>query len=198
MNINQALGEAASGRAILFTGAGFSKGARNIEDSEFMSGVDLARYLCSKCDIDDPIDLDQASDIFLDEFDEDTLIAELRNKYTVKNVADPHVILSELDWKRIYTTNYDNVLEQAYVQLGKKLISVTLGDNIYDIDLTRNICVHINGFIDRLNRATLKDEFKLTNTSYLTDSFLASSWISLFRSDLRTVKAIFFCRLFII
>ena len=192
MDIQKAIEYAIAGKAILFTGAGFSRGAINIEGENLKTGPELAQYFCVNGGFEITDDLDEASELYLDKFGDDCLIDDLKNKYTVKDIKDAHVIISGLKWKRIYTTNYDNIHEFAYSKLGKKLTPITLNDDIYDIDLKKKICVHLNGFIDRLNRSTLNNEFKLTNSSYLTDSFLSSKWLSLFHSDLRTSKAIFF------
>ena len=57
----------------------------------------------------------------------------------------------------------------------------------YDI-----ICVHFNGFIDKLNRDTIWTELKLTESSYLTASLVDSEWTMMFRQDIRLAQAVFF------
>ena len=52
--------------------------------------------------------------------------------------------------------------------------------------------MHLNGFIDRLDRNTIGSEFKLTESSYLTASLIDSEWIMVFRNDLKLARAVFF------
>jgi hypothetical protein len=110
----------------------------------------------------------------------------------VKQVSHSHLKIAEIKWRRIYTTNYDNVLETSFAQLGKKLTPVTLMDDIRDIDVQTNVCIHLNGYIDRLNRESLGNEFKLTTTAYLTTSLVSSPWATLLRGNIEAAKAVFF------
>lgn len=55
-----------------------------------------------------------------------------------------------------------------------------------------NTVIHLNGSVSDLTSNSLSEEFKLTSSSYLTQSFLKSEWISLFRYDLKDCDAIFF------
>lgn len=54
------------------------------------------------------------------------------------------------------------------------------------------LCIHLNGYIGRLDEASLDKEFKLTDQSYTSEDFVESDWIALFDSDLKTADAIFF------
>jgi hypothetical protein len=192
MDIVMAIQKALSGQALLFVGAGFSFGAINVGGAKFKTGRQLAKFLSKSCHIQETADLDEAADIYVEAHDRTHLINLLKKEYTVKEVRPWHQTISSVDWQRIYTTNYDNILETCYAQNGKKLNPVTLSDKIRTIDTSSNLCVHLNGYIDRLNIETIMNEFKLTNTSYLTTTFLGSDWISLFRSDIKLASAIFF------
>jgi uncharacterized protein YktA (UPF0223 family) len=54
------------------------------------------------------------------------------------------------------------------------------------------LCIHLNGYIDHLNRHTIWDSFKLTDTSYATASLEKSEWAVLFRQDIRFARSVFF------
>lgn len=54
------------------------------------------------------------------------------------------------------------------------------------------LCIHLNGYIERLTPNALQKEFKLRNVSYLSTEFVDSEWISLFRNDIKTSDSIFF------
>ena len=138
------------------------------------------------------ITLDDAAEEFISEHGKDKLIDELHNEFTAKLITSAQSIVANVLWKRIYTTNYDNVLEKACSENKKKLVPVTINDNIRDIPKNNTLCVHLNGYIDRLDRNTLNSEFKLTETSYLTSSLEDTSWVSLLRTDIKTAQSVFF------
>jgi hypothetical protein len=192
MELVKAIQKALDGQAVLFTGAGFSTGAMNIDGTKFKSGRQLAKILSAASGVDEIADLDEAADIYIEKHAKAELISLLKKEYTVKECKPFHKAVCSINWRRIYTTNYDNILETCYAQNGKKLTPVSLSDNIRSIDTTSSLCIHLNGFIDRLNSETIMNEFKLTNTSYLTTSFLNSPWIARFRSDIKLARAIFF------
>src|SRR5258708_27767099 len=97
------------------------------------------------------------------------MVEEMQEECTVKQVSEAQIDILRYRWKRIYTTNYDNVAETAAAQRGQKLIPATLSDTIHGLPKTDTLCVHLNGFIDRLKVPTLDIEIKLTDTSYLTN-----------------------------
>jgi hypothetical protein len=53
-----------------------------------------------------------------------------------------------------------------------------------------NACIHLNGHVDRLDKHTINNEFKLTDGSYSCDTLEGNEWFELFKGDLQTVKAI--------
>ncbi|MDQ6651592.1 MAG: SIR2 family protein, partial [Acidobacteriota bacterium] len=95
-------------------------------------------------------------------------------------------------WKRVYTTNYDNVAEMSAARAGKRLTPVTLSDDRRDVPTTGMLSVHLNGYIDRLTQSNLWSEIKLTDTSYLTASIAQSPWCVLLRQDIEAARAVFF------
>lgn len=194
MELREAIIHALDGNAILFIGSGFSVGATN-NNGKFKTAKPLAHTLLKKCDFDDKDlvdDLGLASEIFQSTKTEIELIEFLRNEYIATDITDDHKTIAQINWQRVYTTNYDNVFELACESNKKRIQSVILSDRPNDYKNKSNICLHINGDIKRLSTDTLNSEFKLTNTSYLTEEFNKSEWLTLFRSDLQTAKAIIF------
>ncbi|MBK7000010.1 MAG: SIR2 family protein [Rhodoferax sp.] len=160
-----------------------------------MTGRDLARRLYRECGLDTPPDddLSFASQKYRKKNGNDNnLIALLERLYTASEVSNSHKRMPEINWSFVYTTNYDNVLEYAYQQGRKKLVPVTSEKDGRDYVMKRNVCVHLNGYIDDLTPTTLNNSFKLTNASYLTESFLASNWAFMFRRAIETARAVFF------
>src|SRR6266498_1087189 len=192
MKIEEGIELALSGNAILFTGAGFSIDAQNLRGTSFKTGSQLSEYLSGLVDIDEKLTLDAAAEEFISVNGKDELIKELHNEFTAKTITSFQSQIAQIPWKRVYTTNYDNVLEKAYAENGKKLSPIVSSDNIRDVPLNKTVCVHLNGWIDDLDRSTLMSEFKLTETSYLTTSIESSPWGTLFRDDIRSARSVFF------
>ncbi len=193
MTLETAIEKALTGNCLLFTGSGFGFGATNIQEKNLLLGQDLTNLIYEKCGINQhDNDLKSASELFIDEFGEYKLIDLLKTEFTVKTITESQTLIGTLPWKRIYTTNYDNILEQSYNKAGKLLAPISLTDNIDQYKDFRKLCIHLNGHINNLTPNTLNREFKLTNTSYLTNDFINSQWVDLFRSDIHTCDAIFF------
>lgn len=181
------------GNALLFLGSGFSVGARPVKGDTFLTGKGLAKYLSDECSLVPPSDdLSFASQRYRKKFTDEKLVDELKKLFTVSSVDENHQRFSEIPWKSIYTTNYDNVLERAFSDKKKKLVPVTLNTDTREFTSKKNVVVHINGYIESLTTEGLNESFKLTNTSYLTESFSKSNWSFLFRRALETCNAIIF------
>ncbi len=192
MDLDRALEHAFDGDAILFVGAGFSGGAKNLRGEPFKTGRQLATHLSHAVELSEDTPLDDASEEFARKHGVDRLIVELQQEYTASEIADHHLSIARIPWRRIYTTNYDNVLETACSRLLRRLNPIVLADRIRAISKEDTLCVHLNGYVDRLNRDTLLSEFKLTDTSYVSASVLDSPWMVMFRQDLRLARALFF------
>jgi hypothetical protein len=105
MNLEEALEHAAIGDGVLFLGAGFSAGATNTQDQPFKIGTALARYLADRSGLPGETPLEDAAEIFSQNFGVDDLIKELRREFTAKEILRAHQVLAMLPWKRVYTTN---------------------------------------------------------------------------------------------
>lgn len=177
---------------ILFTGAGASVSATNIKGENIKPAKALVKLLYNECGLESDNNLTYAVDEYLEKFGEQKLITLLKEQYTVQSIQNEHEILGAINWKRIYTTNYDNVLETAYNKCSKILTPVTLSDKPSHFKDKRYIAIHLNGFINGLTPDTINQQFKLSEISYLVDDFKDNDWGNLFRQDLKTSDAIFF------
>lgn len=192
MELSTAIEKALDGNAVLFVGAGFSRGAVNIKGNNLPFGHELAAHFASLCALPENTSLEDAAEVYVEKFSTDALIQEIQSGFTVKEVKPFHRHIATLPWKQIYTTNYDNVLEIAYSLEGKRLTPVTIGTNIYKLSKTDTLCVHLNGYVDRLDRTKIGSELKLTEVSYLTESIVQSQWANSFRMSLRQAQSVFF------
>lgn len=195
MELKEAIRSILDGEAILFTGSGFSANAQKANGESLCTAKTLAHKLLAECDFDEKEyvdDLGMASDIYKEMKGTYRLMDFLTNEFVAETLTPEQEYISTLPWFRIYTTNYDNVLEKAYQKAGKKLNVAVLSDRQSDYVDKRNLCVCLNGSLSRLREDKLTEEIKLTNSSYLTDSFRSSPWLNFFQTDLKTAKAVFF------
>jgi hypothetical protein len=192
MELDQGLKLALDGRGVLFLGAGFSRGATNLASREFSSGADLAARLSADAKLPEPLALDDAAEVYAQEFGVAKLVDELKSSFSGKAVADFHKRIAAVPWRRVYTTNYDDVFELACREIGKRVDAVIPDDDISKISKKNLICVHLNGLIARTNELSIWSDLKLTQSSYDSGSAIDSEWGSLFRSDLQAAQAVFF------
>jgi len=192
MDLSAGVQRILDGEAVLFVGAGFSLGATNLRDNSFLSGQAIADHFAELAGLPKGMRLEDAADAYVDSFNVDLLLREVQEEFTAKDVCDYHRGVAALPWKRIYTTNYDNVFEVASRLERQRLTPVTMGHDVYNIPKDHRICVHLNGYVDGLDRSKILTELKLTDESYVTASVADSEWAMLFRQDIRLASAIFF------
>ncbi|MBR8036898.1 SIR2 family protein [Burkholderia cenocepacia] len=192
MEYQRALASAVGGKAILFVGAGFSRGATAVSRDTLPSGRELAKILCIDAGVPLTEDLKLATSRYLKKKNSDDLVDRLRDLFTIQSVTEEHRSLAAIPWRSIYTTNYDNVLERAAAERSKRLTPLTLNKDPRAYKRTENTVLHINGYVDELTVDALNNSFKLTNASYLTQQFRESIWSDVFIRDMQAAQAIFF------
>lgn len=197
MDLQQAVRCAMDGNAVLFLGAGFSYGGINISGGEMKVGKDLSYAICDDLGIVRSDNLTITSSRYIE--DESckkglgTFIEFLHSELECIETTEVQDIICGLPWTRIYTTNYDNIVELSSRKQAISRESVTITNARYSA--ARNLeqaIVHINGFIKNLNQRTFYDEFKITDDHYNRDGLLQSPWKNLFETDLKKAKAVIF------
>lgn len=191
--IDRAISIINTGKAILFTGAGFSVGCENVVKTTPPNAKGLARLISRKGGFEEDDDLTYVSDYFLTYRNKYDLLHLLKENFTIIKSSTAHCKISSLNWKRIYTTNYDNAIEKSGKDNNKIIYSLTVDDDPKEFYKKRNCCIHINGSISSVSEEDLDSKFKLTRTSYVSpDSFVHSSWYYYFKKDLEQCSAIVF------
>ena len=183
------------GNCMLFLGSGFSFGAtnNNPKDSKFKGAGTLAHILLEDAGYSSKTDdLRKASSAYLRKKTPEDLIALLKQEFCATSISPSHDYIGSLNWFRIYTTNYDNIIELAYSKAQKQLLPKTLSSIHRKTENYRHCCIHLNGFIDSLSSDKLDNEFKLTSASYLTEDFTKSEWFEIFKSDVMASEALIF------
>lgn len=193
MDLQESIIHALDGNAVLFLGSGFSIGATKEDGSMFKTAAPLAHKLLGECGLskDEFVDdLGQASEVYLNMKSEHELVDYMRKEYTAVDVSPAQQIIAGVKWQRIYTTNYDNVMELASLKNKKALQPVVLSQRLVDFKDKGNLCIHLNGRVDGLTIDKLGSEFKLTGRSYMDNEFRNSEWLGLLKSDLLTARTI--------
>lgn len=193
MDLKSAIEYIIDGEGLLFLGAGFSSNAQNILHETMKMAPQLSNELCEELNIPKNDNLSDVADFYLDsDVVEDggkKLIRKLQNNYKCKYVSGEHEEVADLDWLRVYTTNYDNVFELASDRVGKRRVPHIISDNMKSVEKTTSI-LHVNGYINLLTIDQLNDQFKLTTTSYMREDFSNTDWCGLFRNDLLRARVI--------
>ncbi len=189
MDIYTAINLALEGNAILFAGSGFSFGAKNLNGEGFHTGDGLRDIIAEDCGITSSRPLSVVSEFYISEKSDDELIEFLKKEFTLSSIEVWHKIIMSIQWKRIYTTNYDSVIETAATDNSKKWTPIVLSKEISNADIN-SACIHLNGHIDYLDRNTLNNEFRLIDKSYECEELEGNEWFDLFKGDLQSAKAI--------
>ncbi|MBD7982976.1 SIR2 family protein [Sporosarcina sp. Sa2YVA2] len=197
MDLEKAIKHALDGDAIIFTGAGFSSGMKNVSNTDIpFAGTLSEDYLSKELNIVKPSkDLGLISNLYIDKLGKESLIDKLEQLYICKNVSGEasQAMIAKVPWQRVYTTNYDDVFEKASSMKGRKRIPITLSKTAKEYS-GKDVILHINGFINELTPKTLMSEFKLSKTSYLVESFkdCKTGWFDIFKSDLDAASTVIF------
>ncbi|AMM84376.1 SIR2 family protein [Martelella sp. AD-3] len=172
----------------LFLGSGFSANATNIARSPVPAGDPLLERLADELE-EDPkeLDLKAAADEFLSRSDL-SLFELLYETFTISKVLDYQREILSLPWARIYTTNYDD------------LVNVVKGPNfpIFTFEEPRPrklppaFAVHLHGSIRRANEDNAAGQLILNSRSYDVIAHQYPAWFDEFKSDRRTFAACYF------
>ena len=184
-----------SGESILFLGAGFSIENKNANGYLLPSGKSLSVELQQAANIqfpDENIGLDIASEYFIEKVGKTKLVNFLKERFTVSDCFDWQKDLLALPWKRIYTTNYDNVLELSSTLSNNHRRTIAVDSRLDNVDNLENTIIHINGFIDNITEENLKNSTKLTSESYADEYLIKSSWNTELSNSFKYAKNIYF------
>ena len=196
MGLDEIIDAALDGDSILFLGSGFSVGAVNKRGKGFLTGEELKCFFAEKCE---ELSEEECANSSLSEITEyyinqpslsssekeirkRKLIRDLRDLFCVSRVEDYHNVILSVPWKRIYTTNYDDVVEFSSKGNENERVPIVLSASIQKY-IKKNICVHLNGYIKNLSVETIKDEFKLLDSSYIRNSLEEKPWFDYMKED---------------
>jgi hypothetical protein len=147
------------GNVVLFCGAGIS-----ISEDGIPSGSQLARELAQRAGLGDVgnVSFPEVAQSYELEMGTQSLIA-----YVTERVDDPrfiplrmHHLIAALPFKRIITTNWDNLLEEALRQARKPFVKVVRDESISYADDEKILLIKLHGSAEQ------KDTIVITGDDY--------------------------------
>jgi hypothetical protein len=182
-----------SGNTLLFLGAGFSLDCQNNKKIPIPHASKLSRDICDLGEFEKDDDLAYSADYYLKYNEPSKLIGLLKDRFYINEVKPYHEKIAKINWRRVYTTNYDNCFELSAGKAGKAITPITLEDSPTTYFRSRDTCVHINGSVQLLDNESLEKTFKLSESSYTnSDAFSDSSWSYRFKKDIEICSQIIF------
>ena len=191
MELQEAIEHALRGNAILFVGSGFSLGAKKPDGSYIKNVPELISQLCQAVYGENQnVSLPDVALDYCNEFGEQKTLSYIKQEFTVSDTTDAQKGICALNWRRIYTTNYDNVVEQSCLASGIEITSVSPTDS--RLRQNGKICVHFNGFVNTANPGGFLKQLRFSGESYVAHSMVQDEWFIQFREDVKLAKSVFF------
>ena len=183
MEIIDAIHSAINGNAILFLGTGFSIGATNMLGKTIPNVKTTCELLIEKGNLDvsadeekDKVDLGYISDLFVEHNGEAKLAAFVKEQFSCRDFSETQKTILSLDWKRIYTTNYDDICECVSKNLGICRESINPETNASSVLKHRASIIHLNGEVSSVSPSNIQKHLKMSDTSYSHRTISDSEW----------------------
>ena len=189
--LREAIRHALNGEAVLFLGAGSSQCARRPKGDRIPTGQELSDQLADSFGLPPGYELGDMAEFITQEHSETALINALRRYLKVVDPGQELETLASLPWSRIWTTNYDDAIQQALRTNGTTHYTVTTEADVANARGNKLLVVHVNGSLAKLRQSLTKD-FVLTSSSYATQAFVETVWSTVLRNDLQSAKAVIF------
>ncbi len=194
--LKEAVHAALDGEAILFLGAGFSIGGINKSGKPMLNAADLSKEMCRVLKLEESPDIAVVSERFINDpkcgKGIDALIDFLKSQLICIQTSEVQDVILSVPWQRIYTTNYDNVVEVSSKKQKIRRRSLTVSGSVTDFKDIESAIVHMNGYIVNLTSKKFFNEFKITEDNYLNVDFMDSPWGRQFEHDINYCRNIFF------
>ena len=120
-----------------------------------------------------------------------SLYQTLYELFTVTSLTMYQHTLLRLPWRRIYTTNYDDAVEYAYLQGKNEAPSFTCTDH-KPRRLRAGSIVHLHGAIRWATEENVLQQLVLNEESYVRQHFAKSPWHEELERDRRFCEAFYF------
>lgn len=177
---------------ILFLGSGFSMEATNKQGEYFLDGKSLANKL------GEGLEYGASTDLTLRDVSDDYVpnrLADLNQLLqplmTTMRISDDQKEIIRQPWRRIYTTNYDDVFEFGQIAEGRPLDPVSFSDDVRKSKTGIQV-VHLHGYIHKCTDENVDEELVLTERSYVRQLAFPRPWFDEFVDDIRFCQSVVF------
>ena len=193
MQLSDALAVARSGRALAFLGSGFSLGAVSEAGKSIPNTPELARRLMKAAGEDEDAEYDLAADFFVKVHPDNPVALNtfLQKQFTIETISPAQEAFAKYTWQRIYTTNYDNIIEVASGRHGSGFIPVSWQNPPSLYDRSKKWVVHLHGFVGDIGAVGGKRAFLLGRQSYIDLELLKTPWPTQLQAVLAKASAVF-------
>jgi Flp pilus assembly protein TadD len=144
--------------ATLFLGAGVNFGLVNSAGEKFPTGKDLSEWICRDL-LESPdlqLPLDESSGMAIHKFGREIFNNYIHRKFSSFEPGTAHLSLVQLPWDTIFTTNYDQLIENAAKNTAIKVYGditpiYSLETDLTDISEDKVIYYKLHGCIESAN-----------------------------------------------
>lgn len=179
-------------RSVLFLGSGFSNEATNRSNGNPPAGDGLRKKILEA--IGEPELTDDLKDVSQYAHSKGCDLHKLlTDLFTIKVVGKNQEEILKHDWKRIYTTNYDDCVE--VYDRGRERIRRRSSFSVEDtrpVKLPSGAVIHLHGYIHNCGPQDVLTQLVLDHRSYAEQAAIDSAWWEQFGRDLRGAQFIFF------
>lgn len=150
------------GRVALFVGAGVSR------EAGLPSGWELAELLAHEIDyIPQPGEtLGTIAEYYERELPGRLIERLVQWLYDGKLPGPSHQLIPHFNWKAIYTTNYDELLERGYEAAGKSFEKVLYNQQLQDLSTNVTPIIKLHGCLSRAYRRNAEAPIVITDKNY--------------------------------
>lgn len=156
------LEEIKSGRCVLFVGAGIGVHLSDKDGKNIPNGDELAKEICRLFTpqfTSEKFTLGEIAQVVINKNSRDDLETHLRKRLSNLKGDDAFNWLIGLPWKAIYTTNYDDAIENAFdvnVNSKRKAKPISTTQEYSDSDIINEVPVyHVHGYVKSSSDARL-------------------------------------------
>ncbi|WP_026440807.1 SIR2 family protein [Acidocella facilis] len=140
----------------------------------------------------DGYDLDTAAEEFRNVHDDEATIIALHSNFRTKTYTDDQATIVTQPWRRIYTTNYDDVIETICSDNRKPITTHGVNDPVGQPMPGTTQLLHIYGNIGRASAREFATTFLLTERQRDNSPFLTSPWMRAFHNDILAASSLIF------
>lgn len=177
--------------SILFLGSGFSMDALNIAGKNPPNGRFLRRHFIDKLSLPENTDYDLQ--ILTEEFannDSKKLRDELYNMFRIRLISDTQKVILKENWRRIYTTNYDDIVETSRLNSRKSPDAFDISESVPN-KLPHGSVIHLHGSIRLITPENIRESIVLSEASYVNQYVIRSPWYDQFQRDIAFATALY-------